>query len=176
MSYYDDIYEIAADNYGVVTTAQAAEAGVPRQQVVLLARRGRLNRIGHGVYRLARWVPGPLDAYADAVALAGPESFIWGESVLAMHGLALVNPPAITVATPRRTRRSLPAGVRAVHVPAGTRHGSVEGIPAQEVADALLACRGLVMAERLVAAVDEAVAQGLVPASEAEELKGELRG
>lgn len=175
MSYYDDIYEVAADNYGVITTAQALEAGVPRQQVVQLARRGKLNRIGHGVYRLARWVPGPLDAYADAVALVGPGSFIWGDSVLAMQGLALVNPPAITVATHERVRKSLPPGVRAVRVPQGTRHSHVEGIPAQGTADAIRECKGKVMASRLLDAVEDARARGLVTERESDELRKDLQ-
>ena len=53
---------------------------------------GKLVRRGHGVYKVARWVPTPLDPFAEAVALMGDGSFLWGESVLSMHGLALVDP------------------------------------------------------------------------------------
>lgn len=53
---------------------------------------GKLVRRGHGVYKVARWVPTPLGPFAEAVALMGDGSFLWGESVLSMHGLALVDP------------------------------------------------------------------------------------
>lgn len=114
MSYYDDIYEEAIDSYGVITTSRAKRIGVPKGELVKLAKRGRIDRIGYGVYRIKPYVPTRLDRYADAVALVGEGSYIFGESVLAIHELAFVNPRAIMVATPKRTRRTLPAWVEVI--------------------------------------------------------------
>lgn len=41
------------------------------------------SRSRRGVHKLARWVPTPYDAYAEAVALVGGGAYLHGESVLA---------------------------------------------------------------------------------------------
>ena len=55
----------------------------------------------------------PSDTYAWAVMSVGPDALLYGESVIAMFGLALINPTRMFVATPRRTRRKLPDSVKA---------------------------------------------------------------
>jgi predicted transcriptional regulator of viral defense system len=106
MARFDDIYEIAADNYGLVTFAEALEAGVTSVELRRFVIDGRLERLGQGVYKLTKYISTVYDQYAEAVALVGPSSYIQGESVLAMHNLALVNPLRTSVATPKRTRRN----------------------------------------------------------------------
>ena len=64
MTIYDDIYEIAADNYGLVTSAEAKGAGASDKELSRIAKDGRLTRIGYGVYRIKHWVPTELDPYA----------------------------------------------------------------------------------------------------------------
>ena len=135
---------------------------------------GRLVRRGHGVYKLARWVPTPYDQYAEAVALVGEGGYLWGQSVLAMHGLALVDPRAIEVATPKRVRRRLPAWVEPVAAPKGERATSYEGIPSQRVADAIESCASSVMLARLLEAAKQARGEGLVTADEYDRLEKEL--
>lgn len=174
MTHYDDIYEIAADGYGIVTAAQARDAGVTTGEMSRWYSEGRLIRRGHGVYKLARWIPTPYDSFAEAVALAGEGGFLWGESVLSMHGLGLVDPPAVTVATGKRVRRNLPPWLRIVSAPEGARITSYEGIPSQRVSDAISVCRGSIMPERLRDAADQARKEGLITAGEHERLKGEL--
>ena len=99
MTAYEKIYEQAADNYGYITTREASELGVPKSEMSALAKRNRLVHKGYGVYRLAtHYQPTEFDGYAEAVLLGGDGAIVWGESVLAMHDLALVNPPAIEVA------------------------------------------------------------------------------
>ena len=46
MTKFDDIYEIASVNFGLVTSAQAREAGVTNNELVQYARRGRSNSDG----------------------------------------------------------------------------------------------------------------------------------
>lgn len=110
MKHFDEIYEIAADGYGIVTASQAREAGVTTGEMSRWCADGKLIRRGHGVYKVARWVPTPLDPFAKAVALVGDGSFLWGESVLFMHGLALVDPRSASVATPSACGASCPTG------------------------------------------------------------------
>ena len=70
MTHFDDIYEIAADGYGIMTATQAREAGVTTCEMSRWCTDGRFIRRGHGVYKLARWVPTPLNALAEAAKLA----------------------------------------------------------------------------------------------------------
>ncbi len=52
MSAYNTLYEEAAENYGLITTEMAERNGVSGMSLVMLERRGRLQRVGRGVYRL----------------------------------------------------------------------------------------------------------------------------
>ena len=117
--------------------------------------------------------PTELDLYAEAVALVGDNSFLLGETVLARHGLALVNPKKLSVGTPKRVRKNLPSWVEAVTV-AGKDTTYYEGIPSQTVTEAILDCRGRVLAERLRDAADAARESGLITKSEYQRLKEEL--
>lgn len=174
MKHYDYIYDVAFDNHGIVTAAQAREEGVTGVELNRWCKSGRLERRGQGVYKLVRWVPTPYDAYAEALALVGEGSYLRGESVLAMHGLALVDPRAIQVATPRRVRRNLPSWVVAVPAEKNDVVTFYEGIRSQRVADAIRECRRSVMPERLIDAATQARREGLVTVGEYNELEGEL--
>ena len=174
MNHFDDIYDIASENYGIVTYAQAKEVGVTIAELSRWTASGRLERLGYGVYRLVRQPPSELDVYAEACALVGKEAFIYGESALAMADLALVNPKNITVASPKRVRKALPSWIEVVQI-ADAPRTTFEGIPTQRIADAIRTCRGAVMDERLVAATDEARKRGLISSTESRALKKELK-
>jgi predicted transcriptional regulator of viral defense system len=163
MSYYDDIYEYAADNYGLITSSGAYDISIPNVELVKLAHRGRLSRLGYGVYRVAHYIPTPLDKYAEAVSLVGRNAYVFGESVLAMHGLALVNPPVINIGVTNRVRKQLPAYIRCIfRKEDADQIVHYEGIPAQSVFDAILTCKTTLMKERLEDAIIEAKKQGLI--------------
>ena len=172
MTHFDDIYEIAADNYGLVTFAEAREAGATGGELGRWVAQGRLERRGRGTYRLVRRTPTPYDRYAEAVALVGPGSTVWGDSVLAMLGLTYENLPVVYVAPARRVRRALPAWVELVGGRVGER-ASYEGVPCQALPEAIRACRGHVLPERLAEAVRDARARGLITRAEAAGLEGE---
>ena len=173
MAHFDDIYELAADNYGLITSAEAKNLGVAKSELNRWVGMGRLLKRGHGVYKLVRYVPTEYDRYAEAVALVGDGSFLFGEAVLAMHGLALANPRRISVGTTKRVRRELPEWVQPVTV-SGKTVTSYEGIPSQSLAEAILECRGMVMGERLKSAVEDARREGLITKDEFEHLRKEL--
>ncbi|WP_102145700.1 type IV toxin-antitoxin system AbiEi family antitoxin domain-containing protein [Mycobacterium hubeiense] len=50
---YLELADIAAGQWGMLTTAQAGQAGVNAQQIARLTRSGVLHRLQHGIYRLA---------------------------------------------------------------------------------------------------------------------------
>lgn len=174
MTGYQKIYETAADNFGYVTSREAKALGVSDKALNALVRRGKLERRGHGVYRIVPFIPSPVDRYAEALALVGEGAVACGESVLAINGLALVEPAAVSVRPARRCRRTLPGWVRLVPGPSAGRPAFYEGIPCQPVADAIREVRGRVLPERLAAAVRDAFERGLVSRREAAALRKEI--
>lgn len=66
MKHFDEIFELAADGYGIVTAAQAREIGVTTGELSRWCATGKLMRRGHGVYKLTQWVPTPRDVFAEA--------------------------------------------------------------------------------------------------------------
>ena len=174
MKNYDAIYEYAADNYGLITSSAAKTLGIPNVELVKLAHRGRLYRLGHGVYRLAHYIPTVFDKYAEAVAMVGSGAMIYGESVLSMHSLALVNPVAIQVAVQGRVRKNLPDYIKVVYLKKNCDKVEYEGIPCQSVFEAIFVCKGTVMSERLADAIDDAARQGLITKAEAETARTKL--
>lgn len=174
MTYYDDIFEAASDNFGLISTAQARKMGIAKEELSKLQARGKLERIGHGVYRIKHHVPSELDVYADAVMLVGSGAYVLGESVLAMHGLASVNPDTIAIGVPRRIRKRLPSYIRAIQRPAGDKTTLYDGIPSMAVADAIRYCKGKVMSERLEEALQDAADDGLVTRRDFETIRKEL--
>ncbi|WP_165062944.1 type IV toxin-antitoxin system AbiEi family antitoxin domain-containing protein [Adlercreutzia sp. ZJ154] len=174
MSYYDDIYEIAVDNYYLISTEDATEAGIPPVELAKLAHRGKLENISRGLYRLTRYVPSDYDPYAIAVARLGSRAYLYGESVIGMLDLAPTDPSRIFVATPARTRRKLSPGIRVKKPGKKDVVTRYEGIPSQNVATAIRAARQTMMDERLLAAAKEAKAKGYLTTQEYEELKREM--
>lgn len=60
----DALYPLAERRAGYVTTAQAAEVGVSRQQLSYLAQTGSLDRVAQGIYRLHRF---PAQRFEDII-------------------------------------------------------------------------------------------------------------
>lgn len=56
---YLELADVAAGQWGLVTTAQARHVGLTHQQLTRMARKGILHRLHHGVYRLAGVPPDP---------------------------------------------------------------------------------------------------------------------
>lgn len=175
MNTYDKIYENAADNYGLITSDGAQCIGIPNIELVKLAHRGKLIRLGHGLYRLARYIPTPLDAFAEAVMMVGPYAYLYGESVLALHGLIPTNPLYIHVATPVRMRKKLPEYIHVIRIHVQEIKVYYEGIPSQSAANAIRTCVGSIMNERLIDALHEARRLGIITAIEKKVLTKEIK-
>lgn len=174
MTYYDDIYEVAADNYGLITTARANEVGASNKDLLRYVADGRLVHLGWGVYRISHYIPVPNDPYAESVMLVGDGAYLYGESVIAMHDLAPTNPTRIFVATPKRVRKNLPKGLMVKHRVACNDVTSYEGVPSQSIPAAILSCKNVMLPERLSQAAHRAGELGLISEEEEEALMREL--
>ena len=106
MAIIDEIYG-AVDDHGLITSPGARGLGISDAELVQQARRGKLLRVGRGVYRVPAWPHQESAPYAEAVKRVGEGAYPYGESVVALLGLAPTDPSTIWVASPRRVRRSL---------------------------------------------------------------------
>lgn len=172
MTYYENIYEHAVDNHYLVSTDDARELGIPPVELAKLAKRGKLEHIGRGLYRLSRYVPSDEDSYAVSVALLGSDAYLYGESVIALLGLAPTNPDRVWVASPKRVRLAHPPeGLRIVGGEAGYAPVRYNGVPCQRARDAIVACSETMMPDRLEQAVRTALEQGYITPREHHELR-----
>lgn len=174
-TYRDIVREIALDQYGYVTTRQAADAGVPAVELPKLAARGGLENVAYGLYRLTDAPITHLAQFAEALLRAGEGSYLHGDSVLALFGLADVNPRRIRVAVRKRTRPRLPPFIDLTFVKDAVVTTQYDGLESQRVAEAILECRGHIEASRLVEAAQEARKEGLLTTKEWQRVRNELR-
>lgn len=167
MNYRQTVREIALDQYGYVTTRDAADIGIPAVELRKLTARGALINVAYGLYRLADARPTEYDQFAEALLRLGDGAYLRGDAVLALHHLALVNPRQIRVGVPRRVRAALPEFIDLHEEQIPEDDLTIyEGLRATTVARALLDCRGQVMAERLLDAAKQAKAEGLLTGRE----------
>ncbi|GEM_PF-178485 len=176
VKYRDLVREIALGEYGFITTKQAVEFGVPAVELRKLAGRGALINVAYGIYRVPDAPASAFDQFAEALLRAGEGSYLRGHSVLALFGLADVNPRRVWVVSPKRTRAKLPGfmelTVQAGELPALTRY---QGLLAMTVAEAILDCRGQIERSRLLDAAREARREGLLTRAEHAKVLRELR-
>lgn len=109
---FDTLMDVAADQYGYVTTENAREVGVDPVVLRLMAHRGTAERIAHGLYRL-RLVPATVkDQLMEATLWPRNLGVISHDSALGdLWELCDVNPSKIHVTVPpsARIRRRAPA-------------------------------------------------------------------
>lgn len=177
VKYRDLVREIALGEYGFITTKDAVAAGVPAVELRKLAARGALVHVAYGIYRVPDAPGSPFDQFAEALLRAGDGAYLRGDSVLALFGLADVNPRKIRVVAAKRTRAKMPALMEVTapqrgEAPNLTRY---EGLLAMRVADAILDCRGRIERDRLLEAARDARKEGLVTRAEYAKLQRELR-
>lgn len=174
---YNRLAELAADNYGYLTTGEVEKAGIDPHRLLELARRGQLERRARALYRLPLIPPTPLDAYREATLWPQEtEGVISHATALDLYGLGDANPAKIHLVLPRahRPRREIPRQYVLHHEDlAPTEVRLYEGIPAVTPAKAIRQSRQL-GPELLRGAIEDGVRRGLLRSAEAEELRGEL--
>lgn len=174
MTNYQEIYEIASNNYGLITNRQAAEVGVSRKELCAISKRGRIHRVARGVYRLVDYIPVDNDVYASSVLSVGEDAYLYGESVLAMHNLCPVETRKIYVGTKKRVRKNLPKNIQIINVKDDKDKTNYEGIPSQSILYAIVSCKNSIMADRLIDAAKEANRLGLLYGNEYDKVLEEL--
>lgn len=169
MSYRQDLWEIAASRNGVVTVAEAEDAGVPAVEVRKLAARGALHAHRQGVYTHRDVPTTPFTEPTIAVALAGESAFLHRESVLDLLGLGQFNPPKVRVGTRRRVRRTLPEWMELENRPDVPNEDLTRyaGVPATTVRRALEDMRDRMPPDRWGAVVYEALRRDLISEQDA---------
>jgi len=171
MSYRQAVREIAQNQHGFITTSQAKAANVPAVELRKLAYRGALENRGYGLYKIIDMPATEFDQFAEIIYRIGEGAFLAGETVLALHDLALVNPRKINVIATKRVRTKLPKYVTVTTGAIGPDEATtIDGIPAITVDRALRDCKNKIMPERFKAAVYEAKINGYLTKTEATQL------
>lgn len=175
MTHFGEIELLASDNRGYFTAAAARAEGVVSCELDRWVKMGRLENPARGVYRLANYPPSDLEPYVLSALSVGEKAYIYGESVLAMLNLVPTDPSRIFVASPVRVRRKTNATLRVVAGRPDARIEHYEGIPAQNLADAIRSSRGYVRHDRRVRAAAEGLRQGYLLKEEWAVLNKELK-
>lgn len=173
------LYSLAEDQMGYVTTAQAGTVGVSPMALVMMTRRGTLERVSRGVYRLVDFPAQPLAQYMQATLWPyGRAGVLSHETALSLHELSDVDPPKVHVTVPAdfRVQRAIP-GYLVLH------HGDLppkdvtrlEGMPITTPARTIRDCIQAHLGPALVTqAIDEARRAGVLDAETAAALSREL--
>lgn len=176
-TYRRRLWAVAVEQYGYVTTRDAAQTGVPAVELRKLAHRGFLERTGRGLYRFPDVPVNERTEYMEAVLWAGPGAALSHDAVLALHGLGFANPTTIRVTVPRRVRKTRPRyDITLIHAELPDEDVTTyKGIPSTTVARALLDARGLLTTSRLHEASTAARDQGLLLANEYDRVLTDLK-
>lgn len=179
------LYELAEDQAGYFTAAQAREAGLHQVRLAQLHRRGDIERVTRGVYRLTRYPISPLGQYMEAalwpqVRRPDAHGVISHESALAIYGLSDASPAKVhlTLPTEFRIRRAVPKRL-ALHYadlkPSDVQR--VEGVPVTTAARAIRDAHASHLGPALIRqAIHDGRRTGHLTLDEAEQLEHELLG
>ena len=141
---YQNIYEIALDQYGLVTASQAKLHRVTAQALSKMVQRGTLERRSKGLYRVTSMPSGQLGEFMEAVLWINPLlGTISHESALDIFDVSDVNPSKIHVTVPKayRTHRSVPRGLQLHRADLKARETiKFEGIPVTTLERAIQDC------------------------------------
>jgi predicted transcriptional regulator of viral defense system len=167
-TYRRRVRERALDQYGYITSEDAADLGVPPVELRKLAARGGLEHVAYGLYRFEDVRPTRQDEFMEAVLRVGRDAYLSHDAVLALHNLGFSTRKRIRVGTPHRIRGRLPGHIEVIQQHLEAVDLTVyERIPSTTVARALLDCRRILPAEALVDAAEAAVGRGLLRRREA---------
>jgi predicted transcriptional regulator of viral defense system len=102
---HQQLYEIAEQQAGYFTAAQAQAVGFSRPLLSYYTKAGRFDRVRQGIYRLVQFPGSPYEDLFVAWLRTGPDSVISHESALAVYELSDVLPGEAHVIVPRTASR-----------------------------------------------------------------------
>jgi predicted transcriptional regulator of viral defense system len=175
------VYELAAEQNGYVTAAQARRAGVTRQALNKMQARGTLERVSHGVYRLVHFPASQMDPYVEAILWPTPaRAVISHETALSIYGLSDVNPARIHLTLPMtwRLRRRLPKYLEIHRLDLGENDVNIhEGVPVTTPERTIRDCHAAHLGAALVRqAIQDGRRTGYLRVRQAQKLERELLG
>jgi predicted transcriptional regulator of viral defense system len=168
--------DIAADQFGYVSTSQAAAQGVSGNALRMMATRGAIERVSWGVYRVPSFPHSPLTEYMEASLWpAGVPGVISHESALAIRDLSDVSPPKVHITVPKafRVRRTIPAHlmIHRADIPEEDLT-QVEGIPTTSVVRTIEDCHRTHLGPALLRqAIEDGEREGYLKPVEARRLQ-----
>ena len=115
---YDTVHQLALDQHGVFTTAQARSLGVHPKTLWAMANRGRIKRLSFGVYQDLGAPVTPWTQYMSAVLWPQRVTGVLShQTALSLMELSDVNPARIHLTLPvgYRVRRRQVPGVLVLH-------------------------------------------------------------
>jgi len=172
MNHYEKVQSEACEAHGVFTYKRVKLLGIRSSELARWVKRGRITKVGHGVYRLNSFpAQGIVSNIAALLAEVGENAYLYGESVLGFLELCPTRSYVAQIATASRCRRKLPDGVQLIHVPPGYQPDYPMGIACQHVEDAILSSVGRIEGDRLHEAVQTAREKGYFTDDEANELE-----
>ena len=171
---YEKLFAVATEQYGYVTTDDARDLGIDPHRLVVLASRGDLYRIAHGLYRFGAIPFTMRDQLMEATLWPRRLGVISHDTALELWDLCDVNPTKVHVTVPKssKVRRVVPPAYRVherdLESEEVTRH---EGIPVVTVFRAILDGIDTQVAPHLVTqALENAGGRGLLSKAEVSEL------
>jgi predicted transcriptional regulator of viral defense system len=99
------LWEVALDQYGYVTSRDARALGIALVELVKLAARDQLERVGHGIYRFPQLPVEQLGTYMLAALWVGGCGVLSHDTALEIYELCDVNPAKVYLTTPNRKPR-----------------------------------------------------------------------
>ena len=182
MTARNQLWAVALDQYGYVTTLDAARLGVPVVALRRLAGRGALVQVCQGVYRFNDFPVHQNDQFMEAVLWTrDPVAVLSHETALDVRELSDVNPNVIHVTIPKRKnpirRRQMPESF-VVHYEdlKPTQRDWWDEIPTVTVETAIDQVTASLPRPDLVRqAIDQAEARGLISQATAARQRATLR-
>ncbi|MDR1186540.1 MAG: hypothetical protein LBK95_03655 [Bifidobacteriaceae bacterium] len=169
MTIRESLWQVALDQYGYVTTLDAAQLGVAEVELRKLAARRKLAKMSQGVYRFPDFPVSQNDQFMEAVLWTrDPLAVLSHETALDLRELSDVNPAAIHVTVPKRKNP-----IRRIHMPDAfalhyedlrpDQRGWWEGVPCVTAGTSIdQATVSLPRPDLIRQAIDQAESRGLI--------------
>ncbi|MGI8755493.1 MAG: type IV toxin-antitoxin system AbiEi family antitoxin domain-containing protein [Acidimicrobiales bacterium] len=176
---FTELAGIAADQHGYFELAGSRAVGYADNTIAQMARRGRIERVSQGVYRIPFLPSGRLGPYmAAAMWPAGVRGVISRDAAMDLWEVGDVNPAKIHITVPQahRVQREVPAAYE-LHREELAPHEvtEIEGVPVVTLGRAIRACAAAHMATDLLEqAIRHGRGQGLLTEATAKALTDEL--
>ena len=176
---YKQLFDVAVDQHGYLTTAQARAEGIRGGTLAMMAKRGSIERVSHGLYRLIHFPFAERAAYMEASLWpAGTRGIISHDSALSLYEISDVNPSVIHITLPGvfRVRRSLPGRLVIHHADLQDEEVDwLDAVPVTTVERTIRDCSAAHLGPELIRqAMDDARRNGLLTTRAAEALRTEL--